>query len=291
MKKIAILTDSNSGIRQSEATKLGIHVLPMPFMIHGETYFEDVNLSQEQFYAMLTEGEEISTSMPAMGDTMDTWDRLLEEHDEILYIPMSSGLSGSCATAIMMSQDYDEYVGKVFVVDNHRISVTMRQSVLDAIALREQGMDAKAMKERLEEVKNESSIYIMVDTMYYLKRGGRVTPAAAALGTLLRIKPVLSIQGEKLDLFAKARTVKNAKSIMISQMKKEFAERFGCPDGKGMHLALAYTYDEEAALEWKKEVEAEFPGCDVVMNPLSLSVSCHIGPGALAIACSKEIEG
>jgi len=290
VKNIAIMTDSNSGISQSEAAKLGIYVLPMPFMIRGETYYEDVNLSQEQFYAMLTEGEEISTSMPAMGDTMDAWDRLLKEYDEVLYIPMSSGLSGSCSTAIMMSQDYEEYEGKVFVVDNHRISVTMRQSVLDAISLRDKGMSGAAIKQRLEEVKNESSIYIMVDTMYYLKRGGRVTPAAAALGTLLRIKPVLSIQGEKLDLFAKARTVKNAKSIMISQMKKEFAERFGSPDGAKMHLALAYTYDEEAALEWKKEVEEEFPGCEVVLNPLSLSVSCHIGPGALAIACSKVIE-
>lgn len=290
MRKIAILTDSNSGITQAEAAKLGIHVLPMPFMIGGKTYYEDVNLTQEQFYTMLTEGEDISTSMPAMGDTMDTWEKLLADYEEIVYIPMSSGLSGSCATAIMISQDYEEFAGKVFVVDNHRISVTMRQSVLDAMLLRDKGFDGRQIKERLEAVKQESSIYIMVDTMHYLKKGGRVTPAAAALGTLLRIKPVLSIQGEKLDLFAKARTVKNAKSIMISQMKKEFAERFGSADGARMHLALAHTCDEATVEEWKKEVLEQFPGSEIVVNPLSLSVSCHIGPGALAIACSKKLE-
>lgn len=287
MAKIAIMTDSNSGIAPDEAKQLGIKVLPMPFMIQGETYYEDVNLSQEQFYSMLNEGEDISTSMPAMGDTMDAWDELLKEHDEVVYIPMSSGLSGSCHAAVMLSEEYD---GKVHVVDNHRISVTMRQSVLDALELSKAGLDGKAIKEKLEEVKGESSIYIMVDTMHYLKKGGRVTPVAAALGTLLRIKPVLSIQGEKLDLFSKARTVKNAKTTMIAQIKKELEERFNSPDGANMHLAVAYTCDKEAATQWKEEVEAEFPGCEVVMNPLSLSVSCHIGPGAIAIACSKKIN-
>lgn len=287
MAKIAIMTDSNSGIAPDEAKQLGIKVLPMPFMIQGETYYEDVNLSQEQFYSMLNEGEDISTSMPAMGDTMDAWDELLKEHDEVVYIPMSSGLSGSCHAAVMLSEEYD---GKVHVVDNHRISVTMRQSVLDALELSKAGLDGKEIKEKLEEVKGESSIYIMVDTMHYLKKGGRVTPAAAALGTLLRIKPVLSIQGEKLDLFSKARTVKNAKTTMIAQIKKELEERFNTPDGANMHLAVAYTCDKEAATQWKEEVEAEFPGCEVVMNPLSLSVSCHIGPGAIAIACSKKIN-
>ena len=287
MAKIAIMTDSNSGIAPDEAKQLGIKVLPMPFMIQGETYYEDVNLSQEQFYSMLNEGEDISTSMPAMGDTMDAWDELLKEHDEVVYIPMSSGLSGSCHAAVMLSEEYD---GKVHVVDNHRISVTMRQSVLDALELSKAGLDGKAIKEKLEEIKGESSIYIMVDTMHYLKKGGRVTPAAAALGTLLRIKPVLSIQGEKLDLFSKARTVKNAKTTMIAQIKKEFEERFNSPDGANMHLAVAYTCDKETATQWKEEVEAEFPGCEVVMNPLSLSVSCHIGPGAIAIACSKKMN-
>lgn len=290
MRKTAILTDSNSGITQKEAAVLGIYVLPMPFMIQGKTYYEDVNLTQEQFYSMLDEGAEISTSMPAMGDTMDMWEKLLKEYEEVVYIPMSSGLSGSCETALMMAADYEEFAGKVYVVDNHRISVTMRQSVLDAITLCNRGLTASEIKDRLEMVKGESSIYIMVDTMHYLKKGGRVTPAAAALGTLLRIKPVLSIQGEKLDLFAKARTVKNAKAIMISQMKKEFAERFDSADGAKMNLALAYTCDEETLEEWKKEVMEQFPGCEIVANPLSLSVSCHIGPGALAIACSKKID-
>ncbi len=287
MGRIAIMTDSNSSITQEEAAQLGVKVLPMPFMIHGETYYEEVNLTQDEFFSMLNEGEDISTSMPTMGDTMDAWDELLESYDEIVCIPMSSGLSGSCHAAIMMAE---EYHGKVHVVDNHRISVTMRQSVLDAIKLREDGLTAAEIKEKLEAVKAESSIYIMVDTMHYLKKGGRVTATAAALGTLLRIKPVLSIQGEKLDLFAKARTVKNAKATMIGQIKKEFEERFSSPDGSDMNLALAYTCDEEAALEWKKEVEAEFPGCEIVMRPLSLSVSCHIGPGAIAIACSKKID-
>lgn len=287
MGKIAIMTDSNSGITQSEAKELGITVLPMPFMIEGKTYFEEISLSQTEFYNMLGEGVDISTSMPAVGDTLDTWNGLLKDHDEVVYIPMSSGLSGSCHAAMMLAEELD---GKVQVVDNHRISVTMRQAVLDAITLRDRGLSAAEIKEYLEAVKNESSIYIMVDTMHYLKKGGRVTPAAAALGTLLRIKPVLSIQGEKLDLFAKARTVKNAKTIMINQIKKEFEERFHSPDGSKMHLELAYTYDEEAAKEWKKEVEEAFPGCEIHMDPLSLSVSCHIGPGALAIACSKKIE-
>ncbi len=287
MGKIAIMTDSNSGITQSEAKELGITVLPMPFMIEGETYFEEISLSQTEFYNMLGEGVDISTSMPAVGDTLDTWNELLKDHDEVVYIPMSSGLSGSCHAAMMLAEEFD---GKVQVVDNHRISVTMRQSVLDAITLRDRGLSAAEIREYLENVKGESSIYIMVDTMHYLKKGGRVTPAAAALGTLLRIKPVLSIQGEKLDLFAKARTVKNAKTIMINQMKKDFEERFNSPDGEKIHLELAYTYDEEAAQEWKKEVEEAFPGCEIRMDPLSLSVSCHIGPGALAIACSKKIE-
>lgn len=286
MTKIAIVTDSNSGITQQEASDLGITVLPMPFMINGKTYYEDISLTQSEFYELLDEGQDISTSMPAMGDTMDVWETLLKEYEELVYIPMSSGLSGSCHAAMMMAEDYD---GRVQVVDNHRVSVTMRQSVLDAVELKNAGKSAEQIKQYLESVAHESSIYIMVDTMHYLKKGGRVTPAAAALGTLLRIKPVLSIQGEKLDLFAKARTVKSAKSIMIEQMKKEFVERFDSPDGSKINLALAYTKDYEEAMEWKKEVASAFPESEIVLNPLSLSVSCHIGPGALAIACSKKI--
>ncbi|MCI7107551.1 MAG: DegV family protein [Lachnospiraceae bacterium] len=287
MSKIAIVTDSNSGITQKQAQEYGIVVLPMPFYINGQMYYEDIDLTQEQFYEKLAEGGEIKTSMPLVGDVTDKWDELLKEYDEIVHIPMSSGLSSSCETAMMLAQEYD---GRVQVVNNQRISVTMRQSVLDAKMLAGQGKSAAEIKEILEKDKFESSIYIMVDTLEYLKKGGRITPAAAALGTLLKLKPVLQIQGEKLDAFAKARTVKQAKSIMIESMKNDFEKRFNSPDGKKMNLEMAYTYDSEAAEAFKEEVQEAFPNNEIVMNPLSLSVSCHIGPGALAIACSKIIE-
>lgn len=287
MSKVAVMTDSNSGITQAEAKELGVSVLPMPFYIDEQTYYEDIDLTQEEFYEKLKGDCEIKTSMPVLGDVTDRWEELLKEYDEVVYIPMSSGLSSSCETAIMLSQDYD---GKVQVVNNQRISVTQRQSVMDAMELAKSGKNAAEIKEILEAEKFESSIYIMLDTLYYLKKGGRITPAAAALGTLLKLKPVLQIQGEKLDAFAKARTVKQGKSIMIDTIKKDFAERFNDPEGKNMHLEIAYTHDKEAAEAFKAEVQAVFPDHDIVMNPLSLSVSCHIGPGALALACSKKLE-
>ena len=287
MSKVAVLTDSNSGITQVDAKELGVYVIPMPFFINNETYYEDIDLTQEQFYEKLVDGVDISTSMPMVGNVTDTWDKLLQEYDEIVYVPMSSGLSSSCETAYMLSQDYD---GKVQVVNNQRISVTQRQSVMDAKELAENGKSAAEIKEILEKNKMESSIYIMVDTLSYLKKGGRITPAAAALGTLLRLKPVLQIQGERLDAFAKARTVKQAKSIMIEAMKKDFKERFESEDGSKMHLEMAYTHDLAQAEQFKKEVQEAFPNNEIIMQPLSLSVSCHIGPGAIAIACSKKIE-
>lgn len=287
MSKVAVLTDSNSGITQVDAKELGVYVIPMPFFINNETYYEDIDLTQEQFYEKLVDGVDISTSMPMVGGVTDTWDKLLQEYDEIVYVPMSSGLSSSCETAYMLSQDYD---GKVQVVNNQRISVTQRQSVMDAKELAENGKSAAEIKEILEQHKMESSIYIMVDTLSYLKKGGRITPAAAALGTLLRLKPVLQIQGERLDAFAKARTVKQAKSIMIEAMKKDFKERFESEDGSKMHLEMAYTHDLAQAEQFKKEVQEAFPNNEIIMQPLSLSVSCHIGPGAIAIACSKKIE-
>lgn len=286
MSKVAIVSDSNSGITQSMAKELGVTVMPMPFFVGDKTLYEDIDLSQEEFYQMLSEKTDIHTSMPLVGNVTDTWDELLKEYDEIVHIPMSSGLSGSCETALMLSQDYD---GKVQVVNNQRISVTQRQSVLDALALAKQGRSAAEIREILERDKFESSIYIMVDTLYYLKKGGRITPAAAALGTLLKLKPVLQIQGEKLDAFAKARTVKQAKSIMIEAMKNDFANRFKDPNGEHMYLEMAYTYDLEAAENFKKEVQEAFPGMEIRMDPLSLSISCHIGPGALAVACSRKI--
>lgn len=287
MSRVVVVTDSNSGITQAEAKELGVVVMPMPFYINEEMFYEDIDLTQEQFYAKLTEGGDIKTSMPLVGDVTDKWDELLKEYDEIVYIPMSSGLSSSCETAYMLSQDYD---GKVQVVNNQRISVTMRQSVLDAKAMADSGKTAEEIKDILEDEKFNSSIYIMVDTLTYLKKGGRITPAAAALGTLLKLKPVLQIQGEKLDAFAKARTVKQAKSIMIEAMKSDFEKRFDSPDGAKMNLEMAYTFDKEAAEAFKAEVQEAFPNNEIVMKPLSLSVSCHIGPGALAIACSKKIN-
>ena len=287
MGKIAVITDSNSGITQKQAEQYGVVVVPMPFLIAGETYFEDVTLTHDAFFARLQEDVDISTSQPSPETVMEIWDKALETSEEVVYIPMSSGLSGSCQTAIMLAEDYD---GKVVVVNNQRISVTMRQSVLDAIELAEVGKSAAEIRTILEEQKMESSIYIMLNTLTYLKRGGRITPAAAALGTLLKIKPVLQLQGEKLDAFAKARTVKQGKNIMIEAMKKDFRERFHDESGESIHLELSYTHDLEAANAFKEEVQAAFPGCEILMQPLSLSISCHIGPGALAIACSKKIE-
>lgn len=286
MAKIAVVTDSNSGITQAEAKELGITVVAMPFYINGETFYEDVNLTQEQFYEKLAEGGDISTSMPAVGDVTDLWDRLLQEYDEIVYIPMSSGLSSSCETAYMLSQSYE---GRVQVVNNQRISVTQRRSVLDALQLAENGKSALEIRELLEREKFESSIYIMVDTLTYLKKGGRVTPAAAAIGTMLRIKPVLQIQGEKLDAYAKVKTLKQAKTTMIKAIRKDLEERFHDPDGDNFHMEIAYTADDTEAQIYKEELETEFPGHDIWVAPLSLSVSCHIGPGALAFAISRKV--
>lgn len=288
MSKIAIVTDSNSGITQKQAEEYGITVLPMPFNIDEETFFEDIDLTQEEFYKRLEEGADISTSQPSIEAVTKLWDKLLKEYDEVVHIPMSSGLSGSCETAMALARDYN---GKVEVVNNQRISVTQRQSVLDAVELMNQGMNAEQIRKYLEDRKFDSSIYIMLDTLKYLKKGGRITPAAAALGTLLKLKPVLQIQGEKLDAFAKARTLKQAKNIMIEAVKKDIAERFDTKKtGDCIWIQIAYTYNKEAALEFKQEVQKEFPNADIHMDPLSLSVSCHIGPGALALACTKKLE-
>lgn len=284
MGRVAILTDSNSGITQAESEELGISVIPMPFFIDGEMYLEDITLTQEEFYKRLKEDAEISTSMPSPGETLERWDKLLEEYDEIVFIPMSSGLSSFYQTASMLSEDYD---GKVQVVNNQRISVTMRQSALDAKAYADKGYDAKKIKDILESVKMESSIYITLDTLKYLKKGGRITPAAAAIGTILKLNPVLQIQGDKLDAFAKCRGKQAAKKTMLSAIKKDMETRFGEAASQGrLHIAAAYTGNEEEAAEWKKEIEAAFPEYQVHMDPLSLSVACHIGHGALAVTAT-----
>lgn len=291
MAKIAIVTDSNSGITQGEAKDLGIFVLPMPFMINDQTYFEDVDLTQEAFYQRLGDGANICTSQPSPESVTDLWEELLKDYDEIVHIPMSSGLSGSCQTAMMLAQEYE---GKVFVVNNQRISVTQRQSCMDAKLLVQEGRSAAEIKQLLEDDKFNSSIYIMLDTLYYLKKGGRITPAAAAIGTMLRLKPVLQIQGEKLDAFAKARTTNQGKSIMINAIRNDIENRFGgFQTGTSVYLMIAHSDNLEGALAFKEEVLAAFPEYEghIQVDCLSLSVSCHIGPGSLALACAKNIRG
>lgn len=287
MLNIAIVTDSNSGITQAAGKEYGIHVLPMPFMIDGETFYEDISLTQEEFYEKLKSGAEISTSQPSPEAVMNLWDELLKDYDEIVHIPMSSGLSGSCQSALMLAEDYE---GRVQVVNNQRISVTQRQSCLDAKLLVAKGMNAKEIKDFLEEDKFNSSIYIMLDTLYYLKKGGRITPAAAAIGTMLRLKPVLQIQGEKLDAFAKARTTTQGKTIMINAIRSDIETRFGgMTEDKHIWLEIAHTANDEAAKVYREEILKVFPGYDIHIDPLSLSVACHIGPGALAFACCRKI--
>lgn len=286
MKKIAIVTDSNSGITQEMGKTMGIHVIPMPFFIDGELFLEDITLTQEEFYKRLGEDSDISTSQPSPGEVMECWDELLKEYDEIVHIPMSSGLSSTCHAAQSLSQEYE---GKVCVVDNQRISVTQKQSVEDAIVLRDAGKSASEIKEILEAEKLQASIYITVDTLKYLKKGGRVTPAAAALGTVLNLKPVLQIQGEKLDAFSKVRGWKAAKRTMLKAIEKDLNDRFA-DVREDMVLGMAYTCSKEEAQEWKQEIAEKFLEYEIVEGPLSLSVACHIGPGAMAVTCMKKVR-
>ena len=287
MAKIAVITDTNSGITNREAKELGVSIVPMPFLINGDTYYEGVNMTQEHFYKMLRKGAEISTSQPSPESVTGLWEKTLETCDQVVYIPMSSGLSGSTLTAMMLAQDYK---GRVFVVDNQRISVTQAQSVFDAVELSKKGFDGREIQEILERDRFESSIYITVDTLKYLARGGRMTPAVAALGRVLRIKPVLQIQGEKLDKFAKARTMKQAKKIMIDAIKSDMENRFKLDfSGKDAFIGMAHTDSPDALAEFKAEVEEAFPGYPVYSAPLSLSISCHIGPGSLAVTCTKRL--
>ena len=287
MSNIAIITDSNSGITPEEAKRLNIGVIPMPFYIDERLYFEGVSLDAKEFYEKLQEDHEIKTSQPSPADLLYLWDESLEEHDSIVYIPMSGGLSSSCDTAKMLALEYD---GKVQVIDNRRVSVTQRQSVLDAVELAAAGKSAEEIRTILESVKDRSSIYITLETLKYLKKGGRITPTAAAIGTVLNLKPVLQINGEKLDAYAKVRGIKAAKETMIEAMKKDFAEKYAGVPAEKIHLSAAYSGDEELGQKWKEELEGHFPGFDIHMAPLSLSVACHIGPGSLAIACSEAVE-
>ena len=290
MAKVKIVTDSNSGITQAEAEKLGISVLPMPFLIDGEQFFEDVNLTQEEFYAHLKKDAAVSTSQPAIGDVTDLWDKLLQEGDcELVHIPMSSGLSESCHTAEALAK---EYGGKVLVVNNQRISISQKQSVYDAIELVKRGKSSAEIKEYLESTKYDSSIYIALDTLKYLKKGGRLTPAAALIGTILKIKPVLQIQGEKLDAFKKVNTLKKAKEVMIAALRSDLTTRFAKYAASGeMTIAVAHTDNYGEAEIFVNELKAAFPEIPVTFaDPLSLSVSCHIGPGSLACSAIRIVK-
>lgn len=286
--KTAIITDSNSGITQSAAKELGIYVVPMPVLIDGEQYYEDLTLSQEQFYEKLKADANVSTSQPNPIDVGEIWAKALKTYDSVIYIPMSSGLSETCNTLAHYAQTEEQFKGKVFVVDNQRISITQRRSVYDAIKMANEGKSAEEIYNWLMDTKMTSSIYIMVETLKYLKKGGRLTPAVAAIGTLLKIKPVLQIQGFKLDQFAKTRKVADAKTIMINAIKSDLENRFAKEVAEGkMVLALAHTDNYEEIMKFKEEVQQAIPDIEIeFVDPLSLSVSCHIGPGALAVACT-----
>ncbi len=282
--KVAIVTDSNSGITQAEAKQLGVFAIPMPFLIDGEEYYEDINLTQEQFYEKLTSGSEVSTSQPSLYEVVELWKEILKTYDQIVHIPMSSGLSASYDTALSASKDFD---GKVEVVDNKRISVTLKRAVIDALTLSKQNKSAKEIREYLEKTGPQASIYIMLSTLKYLKKGGRITPAAAAIGSFLKIKPVLQIQGAKLDKFCQVINYNQGKTRMIEQIRKDLTTRF--PDlleKRQIVMDIAHTNCEDKALVFKQEVETAFADLNIkvnVVDPLSLSVACHIGDGAIAL--------
>lgn len=285
--KTAIITDSNSGITQKEANALGLYVVPMPVLIDGDIFYEDITLTQEAFYEKLKSNAPVSTSQPNPEEVGKIWEKALKEYDEIVYIPMSSGLSETCHTLQHFVETDERFTGKVFVVDNQRISITQKQSVFDALKMAQEGKTGKEIADLLLRDKLKASIYIMVDTLKYLKKGGRLTPAVAAIGTLLRIKPVLQIQGFKLDQFAKVRKLTDAKTTMINAIKKDIEVRFSEEYKAGkLQLAIAHTQNFEEAKKFKEDLNEAFPDLKLdFIDPLSLSVSCHIGPGALACAC------
>lgn len=285
MGKVKVITDSNSGITQQQGKELGIEVIPMPFFIDEAPFFEDISMSQDDFYRALTDDAvNVSTSQPSPETVMDLWEKTLDGYDEIVHIPMSSGISSSYSTAAMLAGE-DEFEGRVFVVDNQRISVTQRRSVIQAKELADRGFSGREIHDILSRDKFQSSIYIMVDTLKYLRKGGRLTPAVAAIGTVLRVKPVLQIQGEKLDSYAKVKTLKQAKSVMVKAVAGDLEKRFS---GEGrMHIDIAHTQNRAEAEQFRQELDEIFPGHDIYIDNLSLSVSCHIGPGSLAVALSN----
>lgn len=284
--RTAIVTDSNSGIFEVEGQKLGVFVVPMPVQLHGEIYYEGRNITHEEFFRHLNRHESISASQPALSDVLDLWDKLLGEYEELVYIPMSSGLSGSCQTALGLAQGYK---GRVQVVDNHRISVTQRHAVLDAVTLQKQGYSARQIREILEKTAYHSLIYVGVNTLEYLKGSGRVTPAAAALGTVLNIKPLLVIQGERLDVYAKMRGTKNCQRRLIAAMR-EYADKL-CHDGTQLQIGAAGSFQKtEDAIRWETMVREAFPEDTVHYDPLTFSIACHVGPDAFGIGISSHVR-
>lgn len=289
MSGIAIMTDSNCGIMPEEGRKLNIHVLPMPVIIDGRTYFEGVDITADEFYKKQAAGAEITTSQPSPGDVTAMWDKLLKDYDQVVFIPMSSGLSNTCQTAVMLSDD-EPYKGRVFVINNHRISVTQLQSVYDARALAEEGKTAEEIRNILEKEALDASIYIAVDTLEYLKKGGRITPAAAAIGTVLRLKPVLTIQGGKLDSHAKTRGMKSAFRIMLQAVKDDISSRFSHLKKQGvLKVGIANTpMDEGSLAAFRAEMQKNFPDMELVYSPLTMSIGTHIGTGGLGIGVFRS---
>lgn len=286
MKKIGIVTDSHSSISPEQAAILGVHVLPMPFMIDGADYLEGVTLTREQFFAYQRAGAEISTSQASPADVLALWDELLLEYETLLYMPISSGLSGSCQTAMGLAED-EPYKGRVFVVDNGRIATPLHRSILDALELIEKGFTAAQCKEALEQARDELTIYIAVQTLEYLKKGGRISAAAAAVGTLLNIKPILQLTTGKLESYKKARGMMKAKEIMLESIRSDLAIRFADAQSRGdVHLLAAGSASPEETAKWIAQIEAAFPGMPVLYDDLSMGVSCHSGEGALGIGLS-----
>lgn len=289
MPRTAIMADSNCGIMPEEESHYGIHILPMPIIIDGKTYFEGIDITMEEFYQKQTSGSVITTSQPSPGDVTDMWDQLLKAHDEIVFIPMSSGLSNTCQTALLLAED-ELYKGRVFVVDNHRISVTQALAVLDAKALADDGRTAREIKEILEKEAMDATIYIAVDTLEYLKKGGRITAAAAALGTILKLKPILTIQGDKLDSYAKARGMKSAFRVMLEALKSDIASRLSHLREKGLlKIGIANTMMDPDKLEiFKAELKKTFPDMELVYFPLTMSIGTHVGPGGIGIGAVRS---
>lgn len=286
MKKTGILTDSHSGITQEEAKKLGIYVLPMPFYINDQCHYEGKDISREEFIELLKNDENVSTSQPSPEAVMNLWDEILKEYEELVYIPISSGLSGSCSTAMAMAQN-DDYDGKVFVVDNGRVSTPMKQSVLDAIELLNEGCSAKEIKNRLEEAKGKMGIFVAVDDLKYLKKGGRISSSVALVGGMLKVKPILKFDIGTLDSFKNCRGLIKAKTVMIEEVKRivttDYAEDF---EKGNVHILAASSADEEETKKWVNEIQEAFPGIKVLWDYLPMGITCHIGPGGLGIGYS-----